>query len=175
MGRKAFAVGLLTVIQVILATSNQAVAAVECRKVLSVHYSIKDVNTNTRLGGHVWQHIFGLTARPQGAYYGDTQLGKSLFNFWNDFKQAWYTYATNQANQNTQICANQYNPIADCVNTPYPIIRGGKTCTQVNANNLCIGYRPLTVRSYKFVYRKINRVWIMRTAYPSGHRCPNAY
>lgn len=138
MGRKVFAVGLLTVLQVILATSNQAVTAVECRRVPSVHASIRDVTTNTQLGGHVWQHIYGFTARPHGAHHSDRQAGKTLFNYWNDFKQAWYRFANFQGNHNTQICANQHYPIADCVNTPYPIIRGGKICTQVNGNNFVL-------------------------------------
>ena len=81
MGRKVFAVGLLTVLQVILATSNQAVTAVECRRVPSVHNSIRDVNTNTQLGGHVWQHIYGFTARPHGAHHGDRQAGKHYLTF----------------------------------------------------------------------------------------------
>jgi hypothetical protein len=88
MSGKAFAVGLLTILQLILATKHQAVAT-ECRRIPSVRYSINDLNYNTYVGGHVWQHIAGLTARPQYAYYHNTQRYKSLFNSWRDFKRAW--------------------------------------------------------------------------------------
>ena len=168
MSGKAFAVGLLTVLLVILATNHQAVA-IECRRIPSVRYSINDLNYNTYVGGHVWQHIAGLTARPPYAYFRDTQIRKSLFNSWRDFKRAWYS--TFRTNYNTQICENQPGTIADCFNTPFPIVSGGKTCTRVNWNNLCIAFRPLTIQSYIFVYRKVNGQWIMRTAYPSNRRC----
>ena len=169
MSRKAFAVGLLTVIRVILATTYQSVAAVECRQHLSVHYSIRNLDTNTRVGGHVWQHIAGLAAKPNNAINGDTQHHKTLFNSWNDFKQAWHSNC--QANDNPQICADQNDPIADCLDADPPIINGGRRCTQVNGDNLCINSNPLTIRSYIFVYRKINGVWIMRTAYPRNVQC----
>ena len=173
MNEKAlkFSAGLLTVLLVNLAANHRAVA-IECRRIPSVRYSINNLNYNTYVGGHVWQHIAGLAARPPRAFYRDTQLRKSLFNSWRDFKLAWYS--TFRSNQNTQHCENQVRPIADCINTPTPIVGGGRFCTHVYGNNLCRADVPLTIRSYKFVYKKVHGQWIMRTAYPD-HRPCNVY
>ena len=72
MSRKAFTAVLLTVLLVVLATNHQA-AAVQCNRTPSVRYSVNDLNANTREGGHVWQHIAGLTSKPKGATPKDTQ------------------------------------------------------------------------------------------------------
>ena len=163
-----FSAGLLTVLLVNLAANHRAVA-IECRRIPSVRYSINNLNYNTYVGGHVWQHIAGLAARPPRAFYRDTQLRKSLFNSWRDFKLAWYS--TFRSNQNTQHCENQVRPIADCINTPTPIVGGGRFCTRVHGNNLCSADVPLDIRSYKFVYKKVRGQWIMRTAYPDHRPC----
>ena len=167
MSEKAFAAVLLTILLVVLATNHQA-AAVQCNRTPSVRYSINDLNANTREGGHVWQHIAGLTSKPKGATPKDTQDKKSLFNSWSAFKKAWYSTFRNR--QNTQMCESQSGTIADCFDTR-PIMGGGKTCTQVDKNKLCIKSKPLNIRSYIFVYKKIKGEWIMRTAYPRGSVC----
>ena len=152
-----------------LANNHQAVA-IECRRLPSVRYSINNLDYNTHVGGHVWQHIAGLAARPPNANGRDTQRCKSLFNSWRDFKLAWYsTFRSNQ--NNWQQCANQAAPIADCINTN--VANGGSFCTRVNANNPCIALDqiPFTIRSYKFVYRRVNGQWIIRTAYPDHRPC----
>ena len=51
----------------------------QCRKTSSVHKSTTSIETNILYGGHIWQHIGDLYKTPSSAYYGDTQMGKTLF------------------------------------------------------------------------------------------------
>ena len=170
MSRTAFVVSLLTILQVILSTDYQ-VAARECRRTSSVLDSIRNLDRNTNQGGHVWQHIAGLTSTPSRASSDDTQLNKSLFRNWGAFTEAWGSWVNTRRNVYPVNCGNQRSTIADCVNTGRPIREGGFTCTAVQRNNRCTNSRPLTIRSYIFVYKNVRGRWIMRTAYPRSSWC----
>ena len=65
----------------------------DCRTSRTVLASAQSVDANSAEGGHIWQHVRGLHARPRGAARNETQLKKTLFASESDYKAA--CYATN--------------------------------------------------------------------------------
>ena len=142
-----------------------------CRTLQSVVNSIGDLQVNVNVGGHVWQHIGDLQQPPAGAVPGDTQLHKTLFDDIADFYKAWnnlyyYYYAPCDKNSAT-------NVDEDCIYATTLGISSAIECTAVNANDICTQgtyFVPYTVKFFYYRYNS-NSNWILRTAYPSVHKC----
>lgn len=91
--------------------------AEQCRKISSVHDSTTSIETNTLYGGHIWQHIGDLYGTPSGAYYGDTQMDKTLFMSENDFHKAWNNWHSVRFPLSTpEDCDGYALTYVDCVN-----------------------------------------------------------
>ena len=146
----------------------------ECRTLLSVIDSTSGPSHNVAVGGHIWQHIFGLSAKPAGADVNDTQNGKTLFKSGPEFKNA---YAAFRGLGGTyQQCPGGGGGIrADHVHANTIGINQAGLCNGVDPQKLCNFVAPytMTVNHYvTFCYKYVNWQWIMRTAYPrrnGGH------
>ena len=135
----------------------------------SVINSAADSQTNVNAGGHIWQHIDGLAAKPVGAASGDTQLRKTLFNSQADFTNA-YTAARRLTNGTFVTCpaAGASGTRADSILASSIGVSTARLCTSVNGQSLCsasTGYSMME-RNVIFCYRYVSSQWIMRTAYP---------
>ena len=181
--KKVFGTGFLIYLQVLLlCPANHQVAAEECRKTLTVLVSTQNVDINAVKGGHLWKHIGGITARPPMANEGDTQLNQPLFYSWDGvhtgwdaFEYVWNTFvklniktaqcAVNKINDQTAVdCIN-----ADRINAHYT--PNGFYCTHVNKDKICTYGHSFTIKSYLFVYKVVNKEWIMLTAIPQVSTC----
>ena len=55
---------------------------------------VESAEDNTKAGGHIWQHIRGVKARPKGAEKAETQDDKILFASERDYQRAWQAFKT---------------------------------------------------------------------------------
>ena len=140
----------------------------ECRTLQSVIDSTNGPAHNVAVGGHIWQHIHGLTAKPAGADPADTQYEKTLFRDGTTFINA-YTTFQGLGGQHKECPAGGGNVRADHVHAHTIGIYLAGSCNGVNAQNLCnsVNPYPMTARHYvTFCYKYVNGQWIMRTAFP---------
>ena len=145
----------------------------ECRTLNSVKHSEEDLETNVQVGGHIWQHIGGLTKKPKGAKDKDTQAGKSMFKSEQAFQAAWAkmeklktgTFATCPSTGGGS--EGKYRrdtvPAKDIgVNEVY-------LCTAIDKiTKLCTTHKTESMegRDVVFDYMWKSNAWIIRTAWP---------
>ena len=160
----AFTIHLLATLCLIQLSTAQ-----ECRNVASVINSARDPQTNVNAGGHIWQHINGLSAKPVGAASSDTQLGKTLFNSETDFTNA-YTAARGLTTGTFMTCptSGASGTRADAILASSIGVSTARLCTSVNDQRLCNASTSYSTmgRNVIFCYKYVSSQWIMRTAYP---------
>ena len=152
---------------------TQSVGDPECRE--AAKGSIKNLTVNAELGGHVWQHIYGLNEKPNEAESKETQYNKSMF---------WDIKAFNTAFNNLLNLTRRYN-FTNCPNNGgnrrfrIDVISGPEIgvydvylCIKVDNQNLCkvpVNANSLWEKRGKFivfVYKWVNGQWVVRTAWP---------
>ena len=145
----------------------------QCRKISSVHKSTTSIETNIRYGGHIWQHIGDLYQTPSSAYYGDTQMDKTLFMSESDFHNAWNNWRDMRSPVSTpRDCDGYALTYTDCVNAANVGINRAKSCVSVQSR-ICKQSTLFYPNSVIFVYKKGTYGWFLRTAYPSNKYCYN--
>ena len=143
----------------------------ECRTSKTVASSAQSVAKNSQQGGHIWQHIRGLTATPEGAQKDETQLGKTLFASESDFTKAWTTFQGTKFTYLTprQCKVKQLGQSVDCVLASDLNVKVAYTCSAINkSTKICANYNATQVPKYiEFWYARKNGKWVLNTAYPS--------
>ena len=147
----------------------------ECRTSKTVTESAKSVADNTAAGGHIWQHIRGLTSRPKGAQKSETQDGKTLFASENDYKSAWERFKSGEFKYLTpyQCKGKPKGQAVDCVLAKDIGVKTAYKCSAVDKNTkLCTDDSKTDVEFVEFWYAQKNGKWVLNTAYPSGSNTP---
>lgn len=156
-----------------------SVSGKECRNLKTVAASAKSVTANTAEGGHIWQHVHGLTSRPKGAQKSETQQDKTLFASENDFKKAWNKFQTKKSfgigYQPQQCKGSTKGQHADCVRATDVNVNQAYRCTVTDkTTKLCTKYDKTKAKYVEFWYAKKGGKWVLNTAYPSGSTTSNA-
>ena len=136
--------------------SSPALAA-PCRDIPSVQQSA-NADQYTAMGGHVTQHIYGMTPPP-----GTSQQGKTLFEARGKYDAAWRQY--------------QYiaNPVACSGNAPFQVVSltalgmgnlGAYSCKQADAQGRCTRWDSYVVKEISFGFIMSNGKWIVDSIYP---------
>ena len=154
------------------------VSANECRKSKTVVSSAESVTANTAAGGHIWQHVRGLTSRPKGAARKETQEGKTLFASENDYKTAWNNFekGTFSYLKNPRQCkGSPKGQMVDCVLAKDVGVKTAYKCTAVDKNTkLCTSEQHTSVDFVEFWYAQKGGKWVLNTVYPSGSNTPTS-
>ena len=143
----------------------------DCRTSRTVVESAQSVAANSAAGGHIWQHVRGLHARPEGAKKKETQLDKTLFASEHDYESAWQTFQSESFPYLTpyQCDGCPKGQAVDCVLARDINVRQAFRCTAVDKNTkLCIDDKPTHAVFVQFWYAKKRGEWVLNTAYPSG-------
>ncbi|MBG7454632.1 hypothetical protein GHW04_10360 [Pseudomonas aeruginosa] len=138
----------------LLASSANAAA---CRAITSVQQSA-DATRNTSMGGHVTQHIYGMTP-PSGS----SQKDKTLFKSRGNYDAAWRQYGYID------------NPVACSGNSKFQVVSLEKlhmgkidaySCKQADGQGACTRWDTYMAKeiSYGFVLK--DGKWILNTLYP---------
>lgn len=145
--------------------------AAQCRNTYSVIQSAKDPQRNVRDGGHIWQHIYGIT-KPTGASSLDTQLHKTLFYDLREYDDAWYYFRGLPGTFKNCPSTGGSNR-ADIVDSRSIGITDARYCNAVDSYKMCTSAPWYTMGSRKvvFCYKYISSTknWILRTAYPKRY------
>ena len=128
-------------------------------------------------GGHVWQHVGYLEAKPKDTVNGDTQYEKTLFQDIAHFFKAW----------NYLLCLESYSAYCsvdgketkgeDCVPAYILDITTAYDCIYyVNDDDICEEWETFKPASVQFYYNRLNVYsdWYLKTAYPSRNKCSNS-
>ena len=166
----AFIVPLLTATLCLIHLS----AAEDCRLTTSVLNSAADLQTNADLGGHLWQHIAGLKAKPTGAKKADTQNGKFMFPSKAVFDQVLKNLGQLNSNSyNFKSCPSNYKKSLGKIKSDEVLASdlGVQTvvqCDEINTDNVCIETvdKDMTGKTIEFYYLWKNNQWVLRTAFP---------
>lgn len=135
-----------------------AAQAATCRDINTVQQSAVAEN-NTNMGGHLTQHIDGMTPPPN-----TSQLGKTLFDAKGKYDAVWrqYRYVQNPVNCGGGGQAQQSVSLKD-LGISY---LGADSCTAVNGNGECTKTAPYMAKSVFFGFILKNGKWILNTAFP---------
>ena len=147
----------------------------ECRTSSTVQASAKSVAENSKDGGHIWQHVRGLSSRPKGAQKSETQLQKTLFASETDYKNAWAAFLSLDLRNPQECKGKQHGQTVDCVLAKDIGVRTAYKCTAVEKNtNLCTTENTTSPVYVEFWYAQKGGKWVLNTAYPSGANTPTA-
>ena len=152
-----------------------SVSGNDCRTSKTVLQSAKSVADNSAAGGHIWQHIRGIKARPSGAEKTETQDGKTLFASEGDYQNAWQRFHTGAFSYLTpfQCKTKPKGQAVDCVLAADIGVNTAYRCKAVDKNTkLCIQDVKTDVKFVEFWYAQKNGKWVLNTAYPSGPDSP---
>ena len=151
------------------------VSANDCRTSRTVVASAQSVAANSAAGGHIWQHVRGLHARPKGAAKSETQLDKTLFASERDYDAAWQRFQSGSFRYLTpyQCKGSPKGQAVDCVLARDINVRQAFRCTAVDKNTkLCTADQPTPAVFVEFWYAQKGGKWVLNTAYPSGENTP---
>ena len=151
----------------------------ECRESPSVVKSANSVATNSEEGGHIWQHIKGLSSRPKGAENSETQMDKTLFGSEDAYKEAWKNFQNGKFNKVKECMGKPKGQMVDCVHASDVGVKKAYICEEVDKNTkICkkeVAIEPMYV---EFWYAQKGGKWVLNTAYPSvkgdSQLCPPA-
>ena len=150
------------------------VSGKECRTSETVAKSAQSVYDNSAAGGHIWQHIRGLTSRPKGAEKSETQDGKTLFTSERDYQRAWQRFQSGNFDylKPYQCNVKPKGQAVDCVLAADIGVNAAYECIAVDKNKVCTTDKETEVKYVEFWYAQQNGKWVLNTAYPSGSDTP---
>jgi|AGTN01.1.fsa_nt_gi hypothetical protein len=137
---------------------GSAAQAAACRDIASVKSSANP-DANTAAGGHMTQHILGMTPPP-----GMSQLTKTLFADKSKAQAAWrqYGYIDNPVACGAGSAQSQSVTVEK--------LGMGKldafSCTQANAQGQCTKWDSYVAKSIFYGFALNNGKWILNTMYP---------
>ena len=140
----------------------------ECRENPSVVKSAQSVSANSAEGGHIWQHVHGLSSRPKGAQKSETQLDKTLFASEDDYKAAWKKFQDGKFDKLKQCMGKPKGQMVDCVPASKVGVKTAYRCTEVEKNTkICTNKKEVKPIYVEFWYAQKGGKWVLNTAYPS--------
>jgi hypothetical protein len=116
--------------------------------------------TNTGMGGHLTQHVYGLLPPP-----GTSQLGKTLFSGKGKFDAAWrqYRYVPAPCNCGGGGQAQQVVTLAQL----HMGFMDAFSCTAADpVTGACTAYNAYMAQAVFFGFLLVNGIWILNTAFP---------
>ena len=142
-----------------------------CRKVPDVIRSTENLQTNSGSGGHVWEHVYGLSQVPRAAKSSESQKGKTMFVNEGDFKMAWdiyqklnETYLAKSAVSECNVKAEGQN---DCVRAKDVQISEAYKCISADeVTKLCDNLEVIEPLYVVFYYHKSQNTggrWVLNT------------
>ena len=143
--------------------------AAQCRHLEAVQNSMKSLDDNVALGGHVWIHVWGQEDKPSKE---KPEVGKSMWISEADLMTAWNAWKAELDTKTKATCAKTSEGYRDCV--PKAKL-GGVTqlykCTKV-VNNECTehdGPFDVVAARFDYAFKKVGSKsqWIVNTAWPS--------
>ena len=147
----------------------------DCRTSRTVVDSAECIADNSAAGGHIWQHIRGVKARPKKAEGAETQKDKTLFASERDYQRAWQAFKIGAFGYLKPYQCKGIKPkgqAVDCVLAADIGVNAAYKCTDVDKNKLCTEDRPTEVTYVEFWYAQKGGKWVLNTAYPSGSNTP---
>ena len=163
-------ISLWSVCFIALFFTISSTSAAQCRHLPKVQDSMKSLDRNVELGGHVWIHVFGEANRPSKE---KPEVGKTMWRNVRELYQAWNAWVANKE-QTKANCGNTAVGYRECVAVGK---LGGVTklqkCTAV-ANNVCTAHGPdlhVAAARFDYAFKKVGSKsqWILNTAYPSEY------
>ena len=164
-------ISLWSVCFIVLFFTISSTSAAQCRHMQKVQDSMKSLNVNVQLGGHVWIHVFGEKERKSKE---KPEVGKSMWRNDGERKQAWDAWVDNKEEKTKANCAKTSDTYRECVAVGK---LGGVTefqkCTEVE-NNVCTEHGPdldIAAARFDYAFKKVGSKsqWILNTAYPSEY------
>ena len=162
-------ISLLAVSFIALVTIGPSSAA-QCRKLDKVQDSMKSLDRNVELGGHVWIHVYGEKNRPSTE---KPEVDKTMFRNVGELYQAWNAWKDSPDTKGAK-CGSTAKGDRECVSVGK---LGGVTqlykCTKVE-NNVCTAHseaRDVAAARFDYAFKKVGTKsqWILNTAYPSEY------
>ncbi|NET45767.1 hypothetical protein [Okeania sp. SIO2B3] len=138
------------------------------------------VSENTKMGGHVLQHIYGQTPPTKDF----SQLDKTLFTNAAQYEGIWNAYRNSTKISNpakcTKITDSPHNFDVLLTKLPgQPESIEAYQCREVDDDKRCTRYVPTQVTTVNFGFKyqkernKANQNWVLNTAYPGYSRPSN--
>ncbi|MEL6628250.1 MAG: hypothetical protein AAFQ83_03060 [Bacteroidota bacterium] len=133
-----------------------------CRTITSVLQSA-DPSQNTKMGGHLTQHIYGLVPPP-----GKSQAGKTLFEAKGKFLDVWKRYLNSPRITNPVNCSRKQAQQSISLSLLGLDYLGAYACTEADHNGVATKYNSYMADSvfFGFVYDNKSKMWILNTAFP---------
>ena len=150
---------------------SSVTTAKDCRATRNVLLSTESLQRNALLGGHVWNHVWGLTKRLTMDMRHQQAVGKTMFASSGDFTKAWTSFVKYQPTTKFSQCGAAKRPKKDCIPASALGITKAYQCTSIDAaTGLCDAYVTIGQGlKVGFWYAHSNDKWILNTAYPSNH------
>jgi hypothetical protein len=117
-----------------------------------------DPDKNTEMGGHVTQHIDGMTPPP-----GTSQKGKTLFKSRKDFENIWRQYIYHAGGVNCS--GNQAQEVVSCSKLQVGFIEA-RSCTEADDQGRCTKYTLYVAEAFFFGFLLVKSRWILNTCFP---------
>ena len=153
--------------------ASSVATAKDCRVTPNVLASATSLTQNAQVGGHVWNHVYGLQQRLTTDPKHQQDDTKTMFASEQDFNTAWLTFISSgfQTTAKLSNCGGKAGGLKDCIPAAALGITSAIKCTSIDpATNLCNAYD--TIRQglkVGFWYAHSKGKWILMTAYPSTH------
>ncbi len=117
-----------------------------------------DPDRNTADGGHVTQHIYGMTP-PKGK----SQEGKTLFRCRKDFENIWRQYMYYA--DGVSCSGKQAQEVVSCSKLKVGLMEA-LSCTAVDDQGCCTKYTLYVAEAFFFSFILKDRTWILNTCFP---------
>jgi hypothetical protein len=117
-----------------------------------------DPDKNTAKGGHVTQHIYGMTP-PNGK----SQKGKTLFKSRKDFEAIWRQYLYYA--DGVSCSGNQAQEVVSSSKLKVGLMEA-RSCTAVDDQGRCTQYTLYVAEAFFFGFVLVDSKWILNTCFP---------
>jgi len=131
-------------------------SAAACRDLDSVKQSA-DPSRNTSMGGHLTQHILGMSPPP-----GASQIGKTMFSDRGKFELAWKIYMNSVTNPRQ--CSGR--GILQTFDLGGDVKIDAFSCTKVGGDGKCTEWSSFYATQVSVAFDFVNGAWILNTAFP---------
>jgi hypothetical protein len=113
---------------------------------------------NTAMGGHVTQHIHGMTP-PNGT----SQRGKTLFKSRKEFDDIWRQYL--RYADGVSCSGNQAQEVVSCGKLKVGNLEA-RSCTAVDDHGRCARYTLYVAEAFFLGFVLVGSKWILNTCFP---------
>ena len=168
--KSAILIFLALLLMVALVSGN------ECRTSRTVVASARCIADNSKEGGHIWQHIRGVKARPKNSANAETQKEKTLFASERDYQLAWEAFKTGEFGylKPYECKGKPHGQAVDCVLAADVGVNIAYKCTAVdNKSKICTQDHVTPIKYVEFWYAQKGGKWVLNTAYPSDVNTPS--